>query len=175
MTRPTDDPPRTELPIETASESALVRAAAVAPKLEARDEDDRLTRESFRAILSSQQREGRWEPADEIEVRAICGEVKLDFTRAELPPGNVVEIEARAICGTIEIVVPDGAEVDIDGTPVLGSIEHHVRRKRTGERIREWVTGERDDERPARAPGSEPPYFHVDARAILGTVKVTGR
>jgi predicted membrane protein len=135
--------------------------------------DDHLpTQESIRAIFSSNQRAGRWEPADEIQARAICGEVTLDFTRAELPPRGMIEIEAWAICGEVRIIVPDGAEIELEGEPVLGSIEQ-VRRRGAREAIREWVAGERDENRPATR---EPPYFRIDARAILGSIKVvTGR
>ncbi|MCG8588224.1 MAG: cell wall-active antibiotics response protein [Proteobacteria bacterium] len=131
--------------------------------------------ETFRAVFSSHQRAGRWEASDEIEARAVFGEVTLDFTRAELPPSGTVEIHASAIFGEVHIIVPDGADVDIDGTPVLGSIEQHLRRKGAREKIREWVTGEREEDLPAPGPSVERPYFHVTGRAILGTVKVTGR
>ena len=133
------------------------------------------TQESFRAILSSHQQGGRWEPADEIQVLAICGEVTLDFTRAELPPRGMIEIDARAICGYIEIIVPDGAEIELEGEPFVGSIEQHMRKKGVLERIRERVTGERDEDLPAPPPPPEPPYFRIDGHAIFGGIKVMGR
>jgi hypothetical protein len=91
-----------------------------------------LTQESFRAILSANQRSGRWEPAEEIRVHAIMGEVTLDFTRAELPPSGMIEIDALAFCGEIHIIVPDGAEVELNGTPFVGSIEQKARQKGIG-------------------------------------------
>ena len=169
----TDDPPQTKQQITAvrASQSELAASPGASPALETPD-DQPLTQESFRAILSSHQRAGRWEPADEIEVRAICGEVTLDFTRAALPPSGMIEIDAWAICGEVKIIVPDGAELEIDGTPVMGSIEQSVRKRGAGEQIREWVTGERDENLPESA---EPPYFRIYAHAILGSVKVKGR
>lgn len=174
MPRRTDDPPRTKPEIVVVPDSRLAAppAASSAPGT---TDDDLLTQESFRAILSSHQQGGRWEPADEIQVLAICGEVTLDFTRAELPPSGEIEIDARAICGEVKIIVPDGAEIELDGTPFVGSIEQHVRRKGVRERIREWVTGERDEDLPAPPPPPEPPYFHIDGRAIFGSIKVMGR
>jgi hypothetical protein len=128
--------------------------------------------ESFRAILSSYQRAGRWEAADDIEVRAICGELTLDFTHADLPPSGEVEIEALAIGGEITIIVPDGAEVEVEGTPFVGSISQEARKKGAREWIREKVMGDVD---PAPPPTLEPPFFRIDARAIFGVVKVIGR
>jgi hypothetical protein len=166
----TDDPPQTKPQIVVVPDSQ----PEASPALETSD-DHEITEETFWAVCSSNQRAGRWEPADEIQVRAIAGEVTLDFTRAELPPSGMIEIDALAICGAIEIIVPDGAEVELEGTPVGGSIEQQVRKKGARERIREWVTGERDEDLPAPPPPSEPPYFRIDGRAIFGTIKVTGR
>jgi hypothetical protein len=166
--KPTDAPPRPRPP----TVSPHGRALDVA-------DDETITEESFHAILSSHQRSGRWEPADEIRANAILGEVKLDFTRAELPPSGVVDIEAWAIFGEITIIVPDGAEVDLDGTPILGSIEQRVQKKGAGDRIRELVLGrqedELDDDRSAGPPDDEPAYFRIDGHAIFGTIKVLGR
>jgi hypothetical protein len=152
----------------------LEASPASSPLLQGTD-DELVTVDSFRAILSSHQRAGRWEPADEIQVHAILGEVTLDFTRADLPASGMIEIDAWAILGEVNIIVPDGAEVELDGTPILGSIEQQVRKKRAGERIRELVMGEREEDLPGPPPSAEPPYFRIDCHAILGSVKVTGR
>jgi hypothetical protein len=173
MPNRTDDPPRTKPQIVDVPASRLEASPEASPALQSTD--DLLTQESFRAICSSNQRGGRWEPADEIQALAICGEVTLDFTRAELPPSGMIEIDAWAICGEVKIIVPHGAEVEIDGEPFLGSIEHQqVRKRGARQRIREWVTGERDEDLPAPPPPTEPPFFRIDGRAILGSIKVTG-
>ena len=103
------------------------------------------------------------------------GEVTLDFTQAELPPSGLIEIEALAVCGAVNIIVPDGAEVELEGTPFAGSIEQKARKKGLRERVRELVTGERDEDLPAPLPAQEPPYFSIECRAIFGSVTVTGR
>ena len=151
-----------------------ITSPAASPALQTRD-DHLLTQESFRAILSSHQRAGRWQPAEEIQVRAILGEVTLDFTSAELPPSGMIEIDAVAFCGEVNIIVPDGAEVELDGTPFVGSIEQKTSKRGMSERVRELVTGEHDEDLPAPPPASEPPYFCIDCRAIFGSIKVTGR
>ena len=125
--------------------------------------------------MSSNQRAGRWEPPEEIEVQAILGEVTLDFTQAELPPSGLIEIEALAVCGAVNIIVPDGAEVELEGTPFAGSIEQTAPKKGLGERVRELVTGKSDEAVPAPNPRSRRPYFSIEARAIGGSVTVTGR
>jgi hypothetical protein len=170
----TDDPPQTRPQITTLPDSVLAHSPAASPPLETAD-DELPTEESLRAFMSSVRRGGRWEPADEIHALAICGEVTLDFTRAELPPSGVVEIDALAIMGEVKIIVPDGAEIELDGTPILGSIEHQVRKKGMREGIREWVTGERDEDLPTPPPPAEPPYFRVGGLAIMGSIKVTNR
>ncbi len=171
----TDDPPRTQQEIVVAPASRLAASPEASPSPQTTD-TYLPTQESFLAVCSANQRAGRWEPADEIQVRAICGEVTLDFTCAELPPSGVIEIDALSIMGEIKIIVPDGAEIELDGTPFLGSIEHQVvRRRGARERIREWVTGERDEDLPVPPLPAEPPFFRIDGRAILGTIKVVGR
>lgn len=170
----TEDPTRTKPKIEPAPGEPLAASPAASPALQTTD-DEVLTEESFRAILSSQQRAGLWEPADKIEVRTYFGQVVLDFTRAVLPPSGVIEINALAFCGEVRIIVPDGAEIEIEAKPVLGSIEQHERKTGVGERIRQWITGERDEDLPAPPPPAEPHYFHIDGRAIMGAIKVMGR
>ena len=165
MPNRTDDPPRTKPQIGALPASQSAVSPVVSPAVQTTD-DHLLTHESFHGIFSSNQRAGRWEPADEIEVLAVCGEVTLDFTDVELPPGAMIEIEALSICGEVTIIVPNGAEIELDGTPILGSIEQEVGRKRARRAIAEPL--------PAAPPPAEPPYFRIDARAILGTVRVKG-
>jgi hypothetical protein len=176
----TDDPPRPPPEVDAVplapSETAHGRELVTTPASEAQQLDDPvLTEETFRAILSSHERAGRWEAADEIHVRAIFGEVTLDFTRADLPPSGEIEIDAWAIGGEVHIIVPDGAEVELDGTPIVGSIEQQLRKKRARDRVRELVTGQREEDLPPPPAAPQPPFFRIDAHAIAGAVKVTGR
>ncbi len=174
MPNRTDDPPQTQPQIADVPASQMSASHEASPSLQITD-DDLPSQESFRAICSSNQRGGGWEPAEEIQVRAICGEVVLDFTRAELPPSGMIEIDAWAICGEVKIIVPDGAEIELDGTPFCGSIEHQVvREKELSDRTRERASGNHDEDLSAPAPAPEPPYFRIDARAIFGAIKVTG-
>jgi hypothetical protein len=162
----TDDPPRTRPPVESdfdsrvpASRTAGTPGRVVSTGL--------LGEDSFLAILSSNQRAGRWEPAEEIEVRAIMGEVTLDFTLAELPRCEVIDIDAFAFCGAIHIIVPDDAEVEIEGTPIVGSIEQTARGGGPRDAARELISGERGEDLAA------PPCFRIDCQAIFSSIKVS--
>jgi hypothetical protein len=42
-----------------------------------RYDGDSITQESFRSILSANQQAGQWEPADEVETRAVLGTIKV--------------------------------------------------------------------------------------------------
>lgn len=173
MPNRTDDPPRTRPPTATRPVSRPRVSPAIRSALQPTT-DPLLTQESFQAICSSHERAGRWEAADEIQVRAIAGDVTLDFTRADLPPSGMVEIDAWAIAGHIRIIVPDGAEIELNGTPVLGSIEQKLRGPGSGEHSRQLVAGLGDRDLAASPPRSEPPYFRIDAHAIVGVIEVTG-
>ncbi len=126
-----------------------------------------LTAENVTSVFSSRQREGRWDVSDEIEARAIFGEVKLDLSEAELPPSGVVEIEVLALFGEVQITVPEGADVEIDCTPVFGAIERKIRSRGMGRRRRDAVSGDE--------PAGEPPLICIDGQAIFGNIKIVGR
>jgi len=95
--------------------------------------------------------------------------VKLDFTRAALPPSGEVDLDVRAICGDVEIIVPDGAEVEMEATPVVGSVERRLRSKGAGERLRAAVTRGRE------AAHEDPAFFRIVGTAIFGSIRVQGR
>ena len=130
--------------------------------------------DSILSVLSSRGLGGRWESPDHLEATSILGHIELDFTHALLPPSGIVEIQAQSIFGSIEILVPDGAEVEIDCWPFCGSIEHKMREgKGAGERIREVVTDEDPD--LEREEEDEPPFFRITGSAIFGSVTVKSR
>lgn len=175
MPRPTQDDLRRETRVEVGS-TAETRPAPSSTPVDAGERDaEELTHESFSAVLGSRLQGGRWQPAEEIRVQVILGEITLDFTRADLPPSGIVEIDAWAILGEIKLIVPDGAEVEVDGAPIAGSIEHTVRRKGVWESLRERVTGEREEESPPPRHQGDPPFFRIDGHAVFGSIRVEGR
>lgn len=139
--------------------------------LEPHEPDDDYFAERIQAVFSSQTRAGEWDAPDHVEAQSVFGEIKLDFTRASLPPDGIVEIQATSIFGNVEITVPPGSEVKLEGTPIFGSIEHKVKAKSAGRIVREFITGEEPIE-AAGPDGEDPPLFRVIARSIFGAVIV---
>lgn len=53
---------------------------------------------------------------------ALMGAIKLDLSRANIPEGRT-ELECTAIMGGVDIFVPDGIGIILDGNTVLGGVE----------------------------------------------------
>lgn len=75
------------------------------------------------ATLSSEKQDGEWLVPERLRVRAICGEVKVDFTEATLP--HQVTVDAQVLIGEVTLYVPDDVAVVFDnGSTVLASREN---------------------------------------------------
>jgi hypothetical protein len=122
--------------------------------------------DSISSLRSSVKRGGDWQVADRLRVRAILGAAELDFRRAELPADGVVEIECQAICGEIQLTVPAGSEVELEGVRVfVGGLQHRSLRPRS-----------RDERRAADSDrGEEQPLFVLSGRIVCGAIQVVGR
>jgi predicted membrane protein len=126
-----------------------------------------VTYDSVSALFGSLERSGEWQVPDRLRVRARFGEVKLDFRRAELPADGVVEIDCDALCGQIDLTVPEGSEVEMEGVrAILGELKHRSLRSRAR-------TGE--ETRSVETPEAEPALFVLSGRAILGAIHVITR
>jgi class 3 adenylate cyclase len=110
----------------------------------------RKTSHSVVAIMSGTRRTGRWRPGEELNSFALMGSCELDLRQAEID-GSMVTINASAIMGSIDIIVPEGIEVDLDGFAFMGSKETRIK------------------EVP-RIPGA--PVVRVVAFALMGSVIV---
>jgi DUF1707 SHOCT-like domain len=64
-------------------------------------------------------RRGRWMVPQRMEIRAVGGTVKLDFTDAVIT-GPTLQIEAEVRGGRLVLVTKPGIEVDTDGVRVHG-------------------------------------------------------
>ncbi len=167
MPSPTDEQTRRVPEVE-------VREPGPSGHNEGHDRDfEEIESQSVFAILSAVKRRGAWQAADQIDVFSLLGEAHLDFSRAELPESGVVEIRVMAVLGNIKIVVPEGAEVAIEGVPLLGSFEQKTPRwRKAREVVREWVTGQPREPDDA---DDEPPLFRITGFALLGNVDVDTR
>jgi hypothetical protein len=102
------------------------------------------------SIMSSVERKGFWRVDEETLAVSIMGTCKLDLRGAAIS-APVTTINAYAFMGTVDVVVPFGVEVELEGIAVMGSKEV----KLGG---------------PPPAPGA--PVVRVNAFALMGTVIV---
>jgi hypothetical protein len=75
------------------------------------------------AIMGGATRRGRWRPAPHSVAIAIMGGVDLDLRQATIE-GDELVITAVALMGGIDILVPDGVEVDLGGFALMGGNDH---------------------------------------------------
>jgi hypothetical protein len=70
-------------------------------------------------FFGTEARTGRWVVPPVLTCTAVWGEVVVDFTAALLQSRHVV-LYAYAFCGRVRLIVPDGVEVILDGTTLIG-------------------------------------------------------
>jgi uncharacterized protein DUF1707/cell wall-active antibiotic response 4TMS protein YvqF len=70
-------------------------------------------------FFGTEARTGRWVVPPTLTCTAVWGEVVVDFTAALLQSRHVV-LYAYAFCGRVRLIVPDGVEVILDGTTLMG-------------------------------------------------------
>jgi len=108
----------------------------------------------IRVVLSEARRTGAWLAPQHTDVNAVLGDVKLDYTEAEIPYPDVY-IDVTAVLADVTIRVPDDAVVDLNGQPILGSIKEQGSRSA-----------------PPQDIAQPPKVFHIRARSVLADVKV---
>ena len=127
---------------------SLERGRAYGERASQRDTDSAV------AVLGETKRAGHWLPARKTRVVATLGSVELDLRDAALGPGEF-EFDVKAILGSVEIIVPEGLQVECGGSAILGSI---------------------DPGRPTpAAPGVDRPIVRLNCMAVLGEVDVDFR
>jgi class 3 adenylate cyclase len=84
-------------------------------------------RRRFVAIMGGTAARGRWRAPGRITAFAFWGHVKVDLRQAMIDE-RVVEVTAWAIMGSVEVVVPDGIPVDLDGMVLMGGSSDNTRR-----------------------------------------------
>ena len=75
------------------------------------------------ALMGGCDRRGRWRPAPRSVALAVMGGVKLDLRDATIE-GDELVITAFALMGGVDIIVPEGIEVDLGGFALMGANDH---------------------------------------------------
>ena len=81
--------------------------------------------EMFLSILSGVDRKGIWKPARKNRVFTLLGGTDLDFSEAIFPPGET-DIEFLCLLGGLDIIVPEGINVEVKGLPIMAGIDKKV-------------------------------------------------
>ncbi len=108
--------------------------------------------DSLVAIFSGVDRKGLWRPARSSKLLALFGGMDIDFSRAYMPPGESY-VDAMCVFGGVDMIVPEGLNVEVHGVPLFGGIEN----KTTGEYI----------------PGA--PTLHIRAFVLFGGLEIKHR
>ncbi|HET6280448.1 MAG TPA: DUF1707 domain-containing protein [Polyangia bacterium] len=103
-------------PAEGTALTAPKQARALVPAAAARTRDRALT------VFGSATRSGRWTVPRLLEVRAVFGNIELDFREAVMPAG-AVEVNVWAVFGNVEITVPPHLAIEATGTAIFGNFD----------------------------------------------------
>ena len=71
------------------------------------------------SVMGGAERKGRWRPARSTNVVALMGGAALDLRHAEIEGGEIV-INAFSIMGGIEVIAPEGVDVELSGFALMG-------------------------------------------------------
>ncbi len=106
------------------------------------------------SIMGGSQRKGRWRLREKTNAIAFMGGCHLDMRNAEVEGSSVI-INAFAMMGGIDIIVPEGIEVELGGIAIMGG--------KDASRMKDVPT----------IPGS--PIVRVRAFAFWGSVTVRSK
>ena len=138
-----------DLPVESRVPETTAYPAAASTQPVRR----RAVRRWIVGVMSGGSAKGRWRPAEETHVLAVMGGCEVDLRNAEIDGPEVI-IRAWAVMGGVEIIVPEGIEVEMSGFAFMGGNEKRVADV-------------------PRLPGS--PVIHVQAFSLMGGVSVKSK
>jgi hypothetical protein len=148
---------RTELAYEATTAAELERLVADLPQAAAEADVGRPASGKRRrwniAVVGGCDRKGRWRPAARSVALAVLGGVDLDL-RDAIIEGDELVLTAVAVLGGINIIVPEGVEVQVSGFAVLGGNDHD------------------EGTAPVRPGG---PVIRVRAYSVLGGVDIEAK
>lgn len=99
-----------DLPTEAAGTSAAVASAR--PEMVSE-------RQVILAVMGGAERKGAWTPPRNLHVVTVMGGAHLDFRDARFSSG-VTEVTCFVLMGGVEIVVPPGVHVELNGIALMG-------------------------------------------------------
>ncbi|GIH13086.1 DUF1707 SHOCT-like domain-containing protein [Rugosimonospora africana] len=76
--------------------------------------------ERVTCVFSENKRRGRWRMPGVLRVLTVFGDCELDLREAQTD-AEVVEINGRCVFGSFKVIVPEGVEVDLQGSTMFGS------------------------------------------------------
>src|SRR5262245_17532180 len=106
-------------PATPAAQPVVAQPVPVTP------EGSRPGRKLLVAIMSGRNTRGRWRAPAHITAFACMGGVKVDL-RSAMFDTPVIDIYAWAIMGGVDVVVPAGVAVELDGMVVMGGNDDHT-------------------------------------------------
>ncbi len=106
------------------------------------------------AIFGGVDRRGSWTVPRQWRVVAAFGGAQLDLREARFPTG-VIDLEVKAVFGGVQIIVPPGLAVEVQGTAIMGGFQNVNRA-------------------PAH-PDPDAPLLRVRGLALMGGVDITMR
>jgi hypothetical protein len=76
-------------------------------------------RQVILAVMGGAERKGAWTPPKQLHVLTVMGGAHLDFRDARFSPG-VTDVTCFVLMGGVEIVVPPGVHVELNGFALMG-------------------------------------------------------
>ena len=117
---------------EFAERTDQALAARTKPELDAVTRDlpssvaqaePKLGKRTHVTLIGGMERRGPWRLPERLRVVGVIGAVELDLSEAVIEAGETT-IDAWWGIGSLEIVVPEGIEVEVDGFTLIGAVEN---------------------------------------------------
>jgi class 3 adenylate cyclase len=146
---------RVGLALRARTRDDIAGAMTDLPTLAVAEEEStrRRSRRRFVAVMSGSEAKGRWRLSGRTTAVAVMGGCDIDLRHAEIDGPEVV-ITAVAFWGGIQIIVPEGFDVELEGFSFMGGRDLKLRNV-------------------PRVPGS--PRIRVRGFAIMGGISVESR
>jgi len=105
--------------------------------------------QTMSAVLGSESRRGSWRVPTSLTLKSLLGDCSIELQEAVLSDHRTT-IKAHATLGSITIYVPEGIDVRLSGSAILGSKTYELQ----------------------GAPAPNAPIIEIEAHAFLGSITV---